>query len=166
MELSINEAVSLSMDRGNYPDVIPVDFGNDLILKTKPEIKLRIKNPRKVRIETSTYGVTHYYADIIADGVDLIEETEKGFVMHGGYICEEYSEICKKNIGKYDPRYRIEVLRYLTKEEIEQYPARWIGYNPGDTTNAFYSEKEAFEQAVKIATARFGKGWVLDFETK
>lgn len=162
MELSINEAVNLSMDRGNYPDVIPVDFGNDLILKTKPEIKVRIDNPRKVKIDITTFGVTHYYADIIADGVDIIEESDEGCVIHGGYICKEYSEICEKNRGKYDSQYRIEVLRQVTKEEIEQYPVRWEGYEPGDTTNAFYSEEEAFIQALKIAKARFGNGWVLE----
>lgn len=105
MEFTVNEAVNLSIDRGNYPNVIPVDYGNDFCLKTKPEIKVKINNPRKVRIETSTFGVMHYYADIIADGVDLIEETEKGMVIHGGYICEEYSKICKKNVGKYDSKY-------------------------------------------------------------
>lgn len=70
----------------------------------------------------------------------------------------------QKEQRKYDSQYRIEVLRHVTKEEIEQYPVRWRGYEPGDTTNAFYTEKEAFEQAAKIAKARFGKGWVFDFE--
>lgn len=166
MELTVNEAVNLSIDGGNYPNVIPVDYGNDLLLKTKPEIKVRIKNPRKVRIETSTFGVMHYYADITADGVDLIEDTERGMVIHAGYICEEYSKICKKNVGKYDSIYRIEVLRYLTQEEIKQYPARWIGYNAGDTTNAFYSEEEVLEQAIRIVKARFGKGWILNLKNE
>lgn len=166
MELSIKEAVDLSIDRGDYPDVIPVDYGNDLTLKTEPGIIVRIMNPRKVKISISTFGYTHYYADITADGVSLIEETERGEVRHCGYICEEFSKISKKNRGKYDSQYRIEVLRHVTKEEIEQYPVRWRGYEPGDTTNAFYTEKEAFEQAAKIAKARFGKGWVFDFETK
>lgn len=166
MELNVKEAVNLSIDSGDYPEIIPVNYGSDLILKTKPEIKVRIDNPRKVKIDITTFGVTHYYADIIADGVKLIEETDKGDVMHCGFICEEFSKIEKKNRGKYDSRYRIEVLRLVTKEEIEKYPIRWHGYNPRDTTNAFYTEKEAFEQAVKVAKARFGKGWVFDFETK
>lgn len=88
MELSIKEAVDLSIDRGDYPDVIPVDYGNDLTLKTEPGIIVRIMNPRKVKISISTFGYTHYYADITADGVSLIEETERGEVRHCGYICE------------------------------------------------------------------------------
>mgnify|MGYP003368058120 CR=1 FL=1 len=166
MELTVNDAVNMSIDNGDYPKIIPVDYGNDLILKTKPEIKVRIDNPRKVKIDITTFGVTHYYADIIADGVKLIEETDKGDVMHCGFICEEFSKIEKKNRGKYDYKYRIEVLRLVTKEEIEKYPVRWQGYNEGDTTNAFYSEEEALEHALKIVKARFGKGWVLELENE
>lgn len=38
MELNVKEAVSLSIDGGDYPEIIPVDYGNDLILKTKPKL--------------------------------------------------------------------------------------------------------------------------------
>ena len=34
MELTIKDAVDLSLDCGNLPDVIPVDYGLDLVLKT------------------------------------------------------------------------------------------------------------------------------------
>lgn len=155
MEFTVNDAVNMSIDNGDYPKIIPVDYGNDLVLKSHPEIKVKIRNPRTVKINITTFGVTHYYADIIADGVCFIEENEKGSTMHLGYICNELSEIRKKNRGKYDSKYRIEVLRLVTKEEIENYPVRWQGYNEGDTTNA-----------LKIVKARFGKGWVLELENE
>ena len=54
MELTIKDAVDLSLDSGNLPDVIPVDYGLDLVLKTKPNYIVSTNNPRKVRIEISS----------------------------------------------------------------------------------------------------------------
>lgn len=166
-DLTIKDAVDLSLDMGNFPDVIPVDYGLDLVLKTKPEYIVEANQPRKIRIDITSYrgiscGAIHYYAQINADGVNIIEKCEDGNLIHAGYICEEYSHICKNNRGKYEPCYRIDVMRKLTKEEIDDDPIRWEGYKPGYNTNAFYTEQEAFEQAVKIAKLRFGKGWVLE----
>lgn len=50
MELTIKDAVDLSLDSGNFPDIIPVDYGLDLVLKTKPEYKVKIRTPRKIHI--------------------------------------------------------------------------------------------------------------------
>lgn len=167
MELTIKDAVDLSLDYGNLPDVIPVDYGLDLVLKTKPNYIVSTNNPRKVRIEISSYsgiaaGAIHYYAAIEADGITISEVEEDRTIIHGGYICDEYVQICQKNIGKYDEVYKIEVMRKLTKEEIDDDPIRWEHYKPGDNTNAFYTKKEALEQAVEIAKLRFGKGWILE----
>lgn len=166
MEFTVNDAVNMSIDNGDYPEIIPVDYGNDLVLKSHPEIKAKIRNPRTVKIDITTFGVTHYYADIIADGVDFIEETERGTTMHLGYVCDELFKIRKKDRGKYESKYRIVVLRLVTQDEIKQYPIRWEGYNAGDTTNAFYSKEEALEKAIRIVKARFGKGWVLKLENE
>lgn len=161
MELTIKDAVDLSLDYGNLPDVIPVDYGLDLVLKTKPNCIVSTNNPRKVRIEISSYrglaaGAIHYYAAIKADGITI----------HGGYICDEYAQICQKNRGKYDEVYTIEVMRKLTKEEIENDPIRWENYKPGDNTNAFYTKFEALKQAIEIVKLRFGKGWILDLQER
>lgn len=166
MDLSVKEAIILSIDNGDYPEVFPIDYGTDLILKDNPEIKPRVRNPRTVKIDITTFGVMHYYADILADGIDLIEEENGVLKIVGGYVSNEFSKICEKNRGKYQSQYRIEVLRFVTKEEKEKYPIRWKGYYPGDTTKAFYSEEEALQQALKIVKARFGKGWVLKLENE
>lgn len=171
MELTIKDAVDLSLDSGNFPDIIPVDYGLDLVLKTKPEYKVKIRTPRKINIDISTYrgisaGAIHYYAQINADGIIITEEREDGTVTHGGYICEEFSQISRKQRGKYDGIYTIEVMRKLTQKEIEDDPIRWERYKPGDNTNAFYTKKEALEQAIQIAKLRFGKGWTLVLENE
>lgn len=171
MAMTLKEAVDLSLECGNFPDVIPVDFGLDLVLKTKPEYTISANNPRKIRIQISTYrgisaGAIHYYACIKADGIIISEQKENKTTIHGGYICEEYAKICQKNRGKYNSEYTIEVLRNLSKEEVEDDPIRWENYRPGDKTNAFYTKIEALEQAIKIAKLRFGKGWVLDLDER
>lgn len=172
MDLTIKDAVRLSLDSGDFPDVIPVDYGLDLVLKTKPEYIVKTaNNPRKIKIDISTFrgisaGAIHYYARIEADGVIVIEECEDGTVTHGGYICEEFAQIDRKNRGKYDSLYHIEVMRELTKEEIDNDPIRWEHYRPGQKTNAFYTKQEALNQAIKIAKLRFGSGWVLELENE
>jgi hypothetical protein len=166
--MTLKEAVHLSYDDGNYPDVIPVDYGLDLKIKTRPDIYVETNKPRKVRIDISTFrgiaaGAVHYYAAIIADGIRLLTKDNNGNITtHMGYICEEFSQICRNNSGKYDPIYKIEVMRELSKKEIGQDPIRWQSYHPGYRTNAFNTKKEAVEQAIKIAKLRFGKGWFLD----
>lgn len=166
--MTLEEAVRLSFDDGNYPDIIPVDYGLDLKLKTRPDIIISSNTPRKIRINISTFrgiaaGAMHYYAEIIADGVKLFTKNSDGdIITHMGYICDEYSQICKNNKGKYEPFYKIEVMRELPKKEIEQDHIRWKGYYPGYRTNAFITKKEALEQAVKIAKLRFGKGWFME----
>lgn len=167
MEMTIKDAVNLSLDSGNFPDVIPVDYGLDLVLTTKPEYKVNIRQPRKRHIDVSTFrgisvGAIHYYAQINADGIIITKERDGETITYGGYICEEFSQICRKQRGKYDKIYKIEVMRKLTQKEIDDDPIRWEHYKPGDNTNAFYTKKEALEQAVEIAKLRFGKGWILE----
>lgn len=167
MEMTIKDAVDLSLDIDNYPDVIPVDYGLDLVLTTKPKYKACVRQPRKIHIDISTFrgiaaGAIHYYAKLTADGIIITEESDDGTITHVGYICEEYAQICRKQRGKYDSNYIIEVMRKLTKKEIDEDPIRWEHYVPGNKTTAFNTKKEALEQAVKIAKLRFGKGWVLE----
>ncbi len=162
----LSEALILSYDYGDYPDIIPVDYGMDLKLNTVPDLKVKLWDPRKVRIEVSSFigvsaGAVHYYSKILADGVSLYRDTPRGRMMVGGYVCEEFSKICKDSGGKYDSIYQIDVLRRITDFDIRQDPVRWDGYAPGDVTNAFYTEESAIEQALAIAKLRFSKGWVI-----
>lgn len=172
MDMEIADAVHLSFDDGNYPDVIPIDYGLDLKIKTRPDINVATDKPRKVKIDISTFrgvaaGAIHYYAEIIADGIKLLTKDSDGDVItHIGYICEEFTQICRNNRGKYKPSYKIEVMRELSREEIEQDPIRWKGYYPGYMTNAFNTRKDAMEQAIKIAKLRFSEGWILKLENE
>lgn len=164
--MTLSEAVILSYDHGDYPDIFPVDYGMDLKLYTVPDLKIKIWNPRVARIEVTSFigvsaGAIHYYSKIVADGVSLYRDTSKGRIIVGGYVCEEFSKICKDSKGKYDPVYQIDVLRQVTESEIRQDPIRWHGYSQGDITNAFCTEESAIEQALSVAKLRFSEGWVI-----
>lgn len=124
-DLTIIDAVNLSLDMGNFPDVIPVDYGLDLVLKTKPEYIVEANKPRKIRIDITTYrgiscGAIHYYAQINADGVKVIERCKDGNIIHCGYICEEYSQICKNNSGKYEKVAVSLALREVLRKEARK----------------------------------------------
>lgn len=55
MDLTLKDAVTLSLESGNFPETIPVDYGLDLTLKSKPNYKVVANNPRTLRIEISTF---------------------------------------------------------------------------------------------------------------
>lgn len=166
MESKLQEALNASRDMGNYPDVFPVDFGKDIVLKTKPELVVKIMEPRRVRIVINSYmGIcgwaVHYYATIEADGIVFIDT--KRDCMVGGYLGEEYKELCEK-LG-YTPNspYRIEVVRSLKQEEIDKDSTRWEYYDAGDMVNAFYKAEDALKAAMDIAKVRF-PGWQVQVE--
>ena len=166
---------------GKFPDVMPLDFGMDFHLETKPELYPKInysydwKNPdnkeRTVKLVISTFRgmcweAIHYYGKLRADGIDIIEEqVDKDGKTHrmtvGGFICEEFRNMPNKDF--YDSWYDFEIVRPVTQEEIDKDPDRWYGYEPGWTTNAFYSKQEIIKIAKKVVAARF-PGWKFVIE--
>lgn len=160
---------------GKYPEVIPLDFGLGLHLETKPNIYSQIhyrynENERTVRLCISSFrgmcgDAIHYYGKLKADGVDIIEEVEENGEVKkhyiGGYICKEFSNL--ENKSNYEMIYEIELLRPVTKEDIEKDPNRWEGYEIGQKTNAFESIGEIVAVAKKVVKARF-PGWKFEIE--
>jgi hypothetical protein len=65
----------------------------------------------------------------------------------------------------YDSWYDFEVVRPVTKEEIDKDPDRWHGYEVGWTTNAFETKAEIIKIAKKVAAARF-PGWKFIVENE
>lgn len=162
--ITIQEAVRLSMDNGNYPDYLPADLGSDFKLKTKPEYFVEIDDPRTVKIEISSFSglcgeAIHYYAAIVADGVNIcsIENGQK--LRHSGYLGEEFEKIDFHKRDVYSTYYKIDVGRFVTKEEIDKNPERWHGYCEEDRTSAFYTEEDAIKYAKMIIDARFAPEW-------
>lgn len=155
--------------RGKFPDVIPLDFGMDFKLETKPEYYPKISTyhksgKRTVTLELDSYagycaGAIHWYGKLKADGIDIAEDTidertgKPHTTIHGGYICEEYKNM--ETNAFYNSRYDFEILRELTQEDIDSDPHRWEFYRPGDMVNAFYTPKEVIEVAKKVVSARF-----------
>ena len=166
---------------GNFPDVMPLDFGMDFHLETKPELYPEINytynfehpevKERTVKLVISTFRgmcweAVHYYGKLHADGISIIEEeVDKDGKTHkmsvGGFICEEFRNMPNK--GFYDSWYDFEILRPVTQEEIDKDPDRWHGYKAGWTTNAFYSKQDIIKIAKKVVAARF-PGWKFVIE--
>lgn len=166
---------------GKFPDVMPLDFGMDFHLETKPELYPEInysynfKQPevkeRTVKLKISTFRgmcweAVHYYGKLQADGIDIIEEKvdndNKIHKMHvGGFICEEFRNMPNKCF--YDSWYNFEILRPVTQEEIDKDPDRWYEYEAGWTTNAFETKAEIINIAKKVAATRF-PGWKFVIE--
>ena len=173
--LTLQEAVDLSSDRGRYPDFFPVNIGDDFKLESCPELFVKIPNPRKVRIEITSFRglcveAEHYYADIKADGINRISYEDfngtgtKRPVGHHGYLGEEFNSLPREKRDIWGGDYQIGVGREVTQEEKTKNPRRWEGYEPGDRTNAFNTAVEAEEAARAIVNARFGEGWKVEID--
>lgn len=163
--LTLQEAVDQSYDHGSYPDFFPVTIGDDFKLESRPELFVRIPNPREVRIEiTSFRGISwnavHYYAKINADGIKRCYKNEEGGICGVyGYLGEEFNSLPRDKKAIWGGNYEIEVARPVTKKDIAKDPRRWERYTPGDNTNAFNTAEEAEEMAKAVVKARFGEGW-------
>lgn len=175
LEYAIKHSRNYTFGKGNFPDVIPLDFGLDFHLETRPDLYTEIvthskTGKRTVTLELNSYegycaGAVHWYGTLKAEGVHIIEnrnidgQIQKMWL--GGYICEEYKKL--KNQAFYESYYNFEILREVTQSDIDKDPQRWEGYHPGDMTNAFNDSKEIIKMAKKIVAVRF-PNW--NFEIK
>lgn len=57
--------------------------------------------------------------------------------------------------------YHIELVRPVTREEIEEDNSRWWGYEIGSNTNAFHSPEDVIALAKEVCKARFKGNWIL-----
>ena len=168
--LTLQEANDQSYDRGLYPDFFPVNIGDDFKLESHPELFVRIPNPRKVRIEITSYRgfcmeAVHYYAKIIADGIKRCCKNEDGRISGVyGYLGEEFNSLPRDKRAIWGGNYEIEVARPITKEDKVKDPRRWEDYTVGENTSAFNTAEEAEETAKAIVAARFGEGWKVEID--
>lgn len=161
MYTELADILSFCRDSDNYPDIFPLDFCKDIKLSSKPQYKFFIREPRTVTIEISSFsgyavGAVHYYVSILGDSAHVKDVETNSLV--GGYLGEEYRELCSKLGFAPDRVYRIEVTRRLTESDLYSVGNRWKGYEVGDFTNAFSSREEALELAKNIVKIRF-PGW-------
>jgi len=79
LEFALKHTRKASYGKGVFPDVIPLDFGMDFHLETKPELYPEIPEKRTVRLIIETFqgycpGAVHYYGKLEADGISIIKE--------------------------------------------------------------------------------------------
>lgn len=170
-------AMRHSQNQGTgYPAVFPIDYGMDFHLETKPELYPEPRhNPRRAVIEITSFigsvaWAMHYYADIKADGIRIIDEVEqpdgtKRKCGVGGYICQEYSELKRELKSKWSSQYHISISQEVTSEMIHKDPVAWDGYEEGYPTSRFDTKREAIDVATRVAKARF-PGWEIVVDDK
>lgn len=119
---------------------IPDNYGDGFLFKvddeeyiTKGVYDYPNKEYREIRLVISTFGVQHYYASINIHVRNVnVEHPERS--IFGCY--------CEKVIPNNYQDLRFELTRKVTQEEKENYPNRWVGYDVGDDTDAFYNEDD------------------------
>ena len=164
--LTNSEANDQSYDRGLYPDFFPVNIGDDFKLESRPELSVMIPNPRKVKIEITSFrgfcgGAVHYYAERESYGIIryYIEPGTNRRIRAYGYLGEEFNKLPRMKRDIWDGNYHIEAARPVTREDKEKAPRRWEDYEIGDNTNAFDTAEEAEATARAIVAARFSDEW-------
>ena len=159
-----------SSDQGKYPDVFSNETGFDLVIPGHSEFYIKKRNERLIKIRISSFiGIcaeaVHYYANIEADGVYICKIDENGKERCiGGNICKEYDNLPNEVKDTASWFYKIEVVKILTQEMIDNDPERWRGYRPGWKVNAFNSPEEAIETAKRVAKARFDGDWTIQVD--
>ena len=162
--MDIKEAIEHCWDRKDYPEVFRDDAGLDISIPGFITRGSWIENnsPRTVTLDVTTYrGVSwdavHYYGNITIEGVSFSPEDSPNTYV----VCKETYEAEEKNplaAGSY----KIELVRPVTSEEIEEDSTRWDGYEVGDKTNAFNSPEDVIDLAKEVYKARFLGNWKLE----
>ena len=167
--MTLEQAVKdYSSDNRYYPDVFPINAGNDLKLSDRPEITVNDKgDDRYVRINITSFigscaWAKHYYADIDADGCDIGYNDENGkrySIM--GAISPEYKQKTKEN-PLYEPFYKITIVRPTTMHDVNEAPDDFYIDEIGEQrTSQFYSIEEAIQVAKEVVALRF-PGWKVE----
>ena len=156
-------------DRGQYPLIFTKETGLDITIPNHPEYVVRPPHKYEARVEITTFRGTcfeavHYYGRIYADAPYIAQQQENGgWCSVGGYLCEEWKNMDRSLKDLIGSRYEIELVRPVTRTEIEKDPDRWYGYEVGSSTNAFYSKAEIFSVAKKVIEYRF-PGWEIKLD--
>lgn len=148
-------------DYGDYPMVIGTEIPKDFNIPNHPEYFLKDAWKKEVLIEITSYrgisiGAAHYYATIKVNQPDICSKGDNGnTLVHGGYICDEWSKIPKNITDNIGGMWTVEALRQVTEEEIKKDPQRWEGYRPDEYVSSFETKENAIKIAKKIAKLRF-----------
>lgn len=161
--MDIKEAIEHCWDRKDYPEVFRDDAGLDISIPGFITRGSWIENnsPRTVTLDVTTYrGVSwnavHYYGNITIEGVSFSPEDSPNTYV----VCKETYKAEEKNPLAAGVYY-VELVRPITREEIEKDKSRWNGYEVGDYTNAFHSLEDIIALAKEVCKTRFLGNWKL-----
>lgn len=98
----------------------------------------------------------HYYGNLDIEGISFSQEDSPNTMT----MCSETYDAEEKN-PLAGGMYHIELVRPVTREEIEEDNSRWCGYEIGDNTNAFHSPEDVIALAKEVCKARFKGNWIL-----
>lgn len=117
--------------------------------------------PRRITLNVTTYigtswNAVHYYGNLDIEGISFSQEDSPNTMT----MCSETYDAEEKN-PLAGGMYHIELVRPVTREEIEEDNSRWCGYEIGDNTNAFHSPEDVIALAKEVCKARFKGNWIL-----
>lgn len=157
----IDKIMSHCQDRYDYPFVINKGYGLDFILPDCPGVKVREPHEYVVKLEIRTWrGITpvasHYYGTLKANAPELcmVGEMEKTFYV-GGYVSDYWSKLKPSERKFINDGYEVDVCRTITKDDLIRQPERFMNYDVGSKTNAFYTINTLVHYAKEIARVRF-----------
>lgn len=165
--MDLNKAVEHCWDRRDYPEIISDDAGLDISIPrfiTRGPWKEH-NRPRRITLNVTTYigtswNAVHYYGNLDIEGISFSQEDSPNTMT----MCSETYDAEEKN-PLAGGMYHIELVRPVTREEIEEDNSRWWGYEIGSNTNAFHSPEDVIALAKEVCKARFKGNW-NDYPTK
>lgn len=146
------------MDRGNYPFVIPDNYGEGI--RGKNHYTDVTRKPREVRLVISSYkglcwDAQHYYGSLDAFGAPIREIGGDPRFSCGGYLGGDKEFFENIDVS-------IELWKKITKKERVSNPNRYRDYY--ETTSGWYDKEKLIAFGKEVFAARFSGDWVLKIE--
>ena len=160
------QQAEFGQNRDNLPLEIPDTYGIGLEFKDGEGIEyttigdLNKQSRRDVTLTISSFrgispGAVHYYGRLSTSGLSFKNKEGERLNISGSF-------------DKYKPKeclhFTIDLVRILTKEELEKWPDRFVGYRPGYTTNCFNTKQEVMDKGKEVFLKRFKGNWELEID--
>lgn len=166
--MALQEILINCRDTDKYPEVFRDTDGSDITLEgylTRAEW-LEKNRPRRIILMLTSYrGISwnaiHYYGTLTVEGISFSPKNDPTCYTSGPktYTLEKENPLAKC-------LYRIEIVRPLTKKEIEEDPSRWEWMDEGSLTNGFESVNEIQSVVEEIIKERFVGNWKLEIDDR
>lgn len=113
---------------------------------------------RAVKLEITSFrgiswGAIHYYGKLIADGISF-QLLDKPNTTTTNWDARKQNPF-------YQWRYKFDLKRPVTQQEIDKNPDRWDYYVPGNFTTSFDTKEEIIALAKECFKMRFAGEWEL-----